>query len=146
MLRLQGVVEELLLGTAMERQRIAVVVRDRVTATPLPTAPHLLKEFLERLENFCLVTGVAADKRLTRMVPAALESGEKLWWQFVCGFNSWKQFTAAFRSEFLSIDARHRLKAELEQRTQHPEENLKEFIYVIAMFYDRIRKEVSEAE
>ncbi|KAH8009842.1 hypothetical protein HPB51_020190 [Rhipicephalus microplus] len=110
--RLQGLVEELLLGTdgsAMERERIAAVVRDRVMATPLPTAPHLC-------------------------------------WRFVRGFDSWEQFTAAFRSEFSSIDAKRRLKAELEQRTQHPEENLKEFIYVIATFYDRIKEEVFEAE
>ncbi|KAL3242107.1 hypothetical protein MRX96_021474 [Rhipicephalus microplus] len=186
--RLQGLVEELLLGTdgsAMERERIAAVVRDRVMATPLPTAPHVgawngaantgaapratddsaprlaaahlprysgardlqsPEEFLERLENFCLVTGVAADKRLTHVVPAALEGGAKLWWRFVRGFDSWEQFTAAFRSEFSSIDAKRRLKAELEQRTQHPEENLKEFIYAIATFYDRIGEEVSEAE
>ncbi|KAL3216865.1 hypothetical protein MRX96_032744 [Rhipicephalus microplus] len=147
--RLQGLVEELLLGTdgsAMERERIAAVVRDRVMATPLPTTPHSPEEFLERLENFCLVTGVAADKRLTHVVPAALEGGAKLWWRFVRGFDSWEQSTAAFRSEFSSIDAKRRLKAELEQRTQHPEENLKEFIYAIATFYDRIGEEVSEAE
>lgn len=185
---LQGVVEELLLrtdGSAMERERIAAVVRDRVMATPLPTAPHVgawavtantgavpratddsaprlaathlprysgvrdlqsPEEFLERLENFCLVTGVAADKRLTHVVPAALEGGAKLWWRFVRGFDSWEQFTAAFRSEFSSIDAKRRLKAELEQRTQHSEENLKEFIYAIATFYDRIGEEVTEAE
>ncbi|KAL3225355.1 hypothetical protein MRX96_049243 [Rhipicephalus microplus] len=44
MLRLQGVVKELLLGTdgsAMERERIAAVMRYRVTVTPLPTAPHV---------------------------------------------------------------------------------------------------------
>ncbi|KAL3211327.1 hypothetical protein MRX96_052065 [Rhipicephalus microplus] len=160
--RLQGVVEELLLGTdgpVMERERIAAVVRDRVMAMPLPTAPHVgawtviantgavpratddsalrlaaahlpryssardlqsPEEFFERLEN-CLVTGVAADQRLTLVVPAALEGGAKLWWQFVRVFDSWEQFTAAFRSEFSSIDAKCRLKAELEQRTQHPE-------------------------
>ncbi|KAL3203800.1 hypothetical protein MRX96_041718 [Rhipicephalus microplus] len=42
--RLQGLVEELLLGTdgsAMEREQIAAVVRDRVNATSLPTAPHV---------------------------------------------------------------------------------------------------------
>ncbi|KAL3193620.1 hypothetical protein MRX96_016967 [Rhipicephalus microplus] len=184
--RLQGVVEELLLGTdgsAMERKRIAAVVRDRVMATPLPTASHVgawtvntgavpratddsaprlaaahlprysgardlqsPEEFLERLENFCLVTGVAADKRLTHVVPAALEGGAKLWWRFVRGFDSWEQFIAAFRSEFSSIDAKRRLKAELEQCTQHLEENLKEFIYAITTFYDRIGEEVSEAE
>ncbi|KAH8040632.1 hypothetical protein HPB51_011947 [Rhipicephalus microplus] len=80
------------------------------------------------------------------MLLAALESGVKLWWQFVRGFDSWEQFTAAFRSEFSSIDAKHRLKAELEQRTQHPEENLKEFIYAITTFYDHIGEEVSAAE
>lgn len=185
---LQGVVEGLLLhtdGSAMERERIAAIVRDRVMATPLPTSPHVgagavtvatgavlratddsahrlaathfprysgvrdlqsPEEFLERLENFCLVTGVAADKRLTQVVPAALEGGAKLWWRFVRGFESWEEFTAAFRSEFASIDAKRRLKAELEQRTQHPEENLKEFIYAIATFYDRIGEEVTETE
>ncbi|KAL3189236.1 hypothetical protein MRX96_002908 [Rhipicephalus microplus] len=140
-LRLQGVVEELLLsphGSTMERDRIAAVVRDRVLATPLPTAPHVgawtliakpgvvpratddsapsvrccapspryscvkdlqsPEEFLERLENFCLVTGVTADKRLTHVVPDALEGGAKLSWRFVRGFNSWEQFTSAFRS------------------------------------------------
>ncbi|KAH8008915.1 hypothetical protein HPB51_007571 [Rhipicephalus microplus] len=71
------------------------------------------KEFLERLESFCLVTGVAADKRLTHVVPAALEGGAK-------------------RS---SNSARSTL-----------EENLKEFIYAIATFYDRIGEEVLEAK
>ncbi|KAL3196312.1 hypothetical protein MRX96_001653 [Rhipicephalus microplus] len=104
------------------------------------------EEFLERLENFCLVTGVNANKRLTHVVPAVLEGGAKLWWRFVRGFDSWEQFTAAFRSEFSSIDAKPRLKAELEQCTQHPEENLKEFIYAIATFYECIKEEVSEAE
>ncbi|KAH8033516.1 hypothetical protein HPB51_013437 [Rhipicephalus microplus] len=186
--RLQDVVEELLLGTdgsAMERERIAAVVRDRVMATPLPTAPHVgawtviantgavpwatndsarrlaaahlprysgardlqsPEEFLERLKKFCLATGVAADKRLTHVVPDALEADAKLWWRFVRGFDSWEQFTAAFRFEFSLIDAKRRLKAELEQCTQHPEENLKEFVYAITKFYDRIREEVSEAE
>lgn len=120
-LGLQGVVEELLLrtdGSVMERERVAAVVRDRVMATPLPTAPHVgawavtantaavpratddsasrlaamhlprysgvrdlqsPEEFLEHLENFCLVTGVAADKRMTHVAPAALEGGAKLW-------------------------------------------------------------------
>ncbi|KAH7957960.1 hypothetical protein HPB51_028055 [Rhipicephalus microplus] len=70
----------------------------------------------------------------------------KLWWWFVCGFDSWEQFTAAFRSEFSSVDAKHRLKAELGQGTQHLEENLKDFINATAMFYDRIGEEVTEAE
>ncbi|KAL3182056.1 hypothetical protein MRX96_035309 [Rhipicephalus microplus] len=41
------------------------------------------EEFLERLENFGLVVGVATDKRLTHVVPATLEGGVKLYWLFV---------------------------------------------------------------
>lgn len=131
--------------------RVTEDAAPRLAAAPLPRYSGVRdlqspEEFLERLENFCLVAGVAADKRLTQVVPAALDGGAKLWWRFVRGFNSWEEFTAAFRAEFASIDAKRRLKAELEQRTQHPEENLKEFIYAIATFYDRIGEEVSEAE
>ncbi|KAH6942796.1 hypothetical protein HPB50_010738 [Hyalomma asiaticum] len=104
------------------------------------------EEFLDRLETFCLVTGVAAEKRLTHVVPATLEGSAKLWLRFVKTFASWEDFKAAFIAEFSSIDAKRRLKQELELRTQHPEENLKEFIYTIAAYYDRIGGEVPEAE
>lgn len=99
------------------------------------------EEFLERLENVCLVTGVILDKLLTQVVPAALEGGVKLRGHFVRRFDSWEQFTTAFH-----FVAKRRLKAELEQHTQHPEENLKEPVYAIATFYDRLGEEVTEAE
>lgn len=108
--------------------------------------PQSPEEFLDRLETFCLVSGVAADRRLTHIVPAALEGSAKLWWRFVSAFASWEEFTAAFIAEFSSIDAKRRLKQELELRTQHPQENLKEFIYTIAAYYDRIGGEVPESE
>lgn len=104
------------------------------------------EEFLERLETFCIVSGVSAEKRLSHVVPAALEESAKLWWRFVGGFTEWDAFKSAFVSEFSSIDAKRRLKDELEQRTQHPEENLKEFIYTIAAYYERIGEEVPESE
>ncbi|KAH7985205.1 hypothetical protein HPB52_024265 [Rhipicephalus sanguineus] len=72
------------------------------------------------LENFCLVSGIDEAKRLSNVVPAALEGSAKLWWQFVGAFNSWDEFTKTFRAEFASIDSKRRLKEELEQRTQHP--------------------------
>ncbi|KAH7963451.1 hypothetical protein HPB52_021218 [Rhipicephalus sanguineus] len=51
-----------------------------------------------------------------------------------------------FIAEFSSIDAKRRLKQELELCTQHPEENLKEFIYTIVAYYERIGGKVSESE
>ncbi|KAH8021086.1 hypothetical protein HPB51_012370 [Rhipicephalus microplus] len=50
----------------------------------------------------------------------------------------------AFRREFASADVTKRLKDELEACTQHFVENLKEFIYVITEFYDRIGEEVAD--
>ncbi|KAH7964871.1 hypothetical protein HPB49_001942 [Dermacentor silvarum] len=161
-------------GSAIEREQIAAAVRQRLMAAEaVPTgstttaaavqpvsdcAPQEIslqgirgstqspEEFLARLETFCLVRSVAADKRLTHIVPAALEGSVKLWWQFVNSFASWEEFTAAFIAEFSFIDAKRRLKQELELRMQHPQENLKEFIYTIAVYYDRIGGEVPESE
>ncbi|KAH6928308.1 hypothetical protein HPB50_014117 [Hyalomma asiaticum] len=62
-----------------------------------------------------------------------------------CAPQSSEDSKAAFIAEFSSIDAKRRLKQELELRTQYPEENLKEFIYTIAA-YDWIGGEVSESE
>ncbi|KAH6936062.1 hypothetical protein HPB50_012981 [Hyalomma asiaticum] len=123
------------------------------------------EEFLDWLETFCLVTGVAADKRLTHTIPAALEGSAKLWLRFIKSFASWEDFKVVFITEFSSTDAKRHLKQELELHTQHPEENLKEFIYTqelelhtqhpeenlkefiytIAAYYDRIGSEVSES-
>ncbi|KAH9378315.1 hypothetical protein HPB48_000526 [Haemaphysalis longicornis] len=58
----------------------------------------------------------------------------------------WNSAKTALVSEFSSVDAKRRLKEELDQRTQHPEENLKEFIYTIAAYYERIGEEVPESE
>ncbi|KAH6924295.1 hypothetical protein HPB50_014707 [Hyalomma asiaticum] len=70
------------------------------------------EEFLDRLETFCLVTGVAAEKSLAHVVPAALEGSAKLWLRFVKIFASWEDFKVAFIAEFSSIDAKRRLKHE----------------------------------
>lgn len=61
-------------------------------------------------------------------------------------FASWEALTVAFIAEFSSIDTKHHLKQELELRTQYPEENLKEFIYTIAAYYDQIGGEVAQSE
>ncbi|KAH7952243.1 hypothetical protein HPB52_020498 [Rhipicephalus sanguineus] len=104
------------------------------------------EEFLDQLETFCLVTGIGADRRLSHVVPAALEGSAKLWLRFVKLFSSWDDFRASFIAEFSSIDAKGRLTQELELRTQHPEKNLKELIYTIAAYYDRIGGEVPKSE
>ncbi|KAG0423075.1 hypothetical protein HPB47_001128 [Ixodes persulcatus] len=103
-------------------------------------------EFLDHLENVCLVHGVKLEDRLSRVVPAALQGSAKLWFRFTEDFADWSTFATAFRKEFAPVDEKKRLKEELRLRTQHPEENLKQFIYVIASYYDRIGDDVTEAE
>ncbi|KAL3216984.1 hypothetical protein MRX96_032642 [Rhipicephalus microplus] len=102
--RLQGVVEELLLGTdgsAMERER--------------PRRSCAIE-----VARSCGGGSCAGSTRGSNSLPPSAPTSRRL--------------------------TRRRLKAEPKQRTQHPEENLKEFIYAIATFYDRIGEEVSEAE
>ncbi|KAH7958652.1 hypothetical protein HPB49_003809 [Dermacentor silvarum] len=102
--------------------------------------------FLERLENFCLVSGIYSAKMFSNVVPAALEGSVRLWWRLVGVFTTWKDFTQAFRVEFALIDLKRHLNEELQQRTQHPEENLEEFFYVILADYDRTGETVPEEE
>lgn len=49
-------------------------------------------------------------------------------------------FITAFRAEFVPIDLKKRLTEELCRRIQHPEENLKQFIYVVVPYYDDLGK------
>ncbi|KAL3209540.1 hypothetical protein MRX96_038109, partial [Rhipicephalus microplus] len=115
-------------------------------ATPVLETCSRRRSFTkQRLENFCLVTGVAADATDTRGYRLPSRVARSCGGGSCAGSTRGEQFTAAFRSSSRRWRWR-RLKAELEQRTQHPEENLKEFIYAIATFYDRIGEEVSEAE
>ncbi|KAH8009090.1 hypothetical protein HPB51_010280 [Rhipicephalus microplus] len=110
-----------------------VNVVENIPGVVVEEAPCLLQDHV-----------VCHEVELVTQPGPQLEGGTKLWWWFMRGFDSWEQFTAAFCSKFSSIDAKRRLKAELEQCTQHPEENLKEFIYAVATFYNRIREEVSK--
>ncbi|CAN7995932.1 unnamed protein product [Ixodes pacificus] len=170
-----NVVSELLAqtdGSAMDWERLSSCVRDVLLNTPLqqdteartqePTPwkcgniqlPKFIgyedrqspTDFLDKFENFCLVTAVPDSKRVRQVLPAALEGTAKLWWRFAGGFEDWDSFVKEFHAEFASVDYKHRLKEELDRRTQHPQEILRHFIHVIAEFYDRIGETVSDEE
>lgn len=88
------------------------------------------------MDNFFLRSGVDQAERLSNVVPAALDGSAKLWWWFI----------GASHAEFTSINFKFRLKEELEQRTQHPKENLKEFIYMLSANYNCIKEQVTDKE
>ncbi|KAL3250558.1 hypothetical protein MRX96_055461 [Rhipicephalus microplus] len=85
------------------------------------------EELLSKVDNFCLINGIAPEDRVRRVVTTALDGSAKLWHRFAGPFATLDAFVTAFRREFASADENKRLKEELEARTQHPEENLKEF-------------------
>ncbi|CAN7939735.1 unnamed protein product [Ixodes hexagonus] len=148
-------VRDLLLNTPMDTQSTA-----KEPAQPVPWKCGNIQlpkfngyedhqnpsEFLEKFENFCLVAGVAGDKHVRQVLPAALEGTAKLWWRFSGGFEDWDTFTKEFHAEFASVDYKHRLKEELEHRTQHLQKNLRHFIHVILEYYDSIGEPVSDSE
>ncbi|KAG0422448.1 hypothetical protein HPB47_001729 [Ixodes persulcatus] len=174
-------------GTPLQREKMAVKVRELLFATPIQaaeeeaapfvaaavteasttndqdsTCPWLVPvqpskfigfgdlqspdEFLDHLENFCLGHGAKLEDRLSRVVPAALQGSAKLWFRFTEDFADWSTFATALRKEFAPVDEKKCPKEELRLRTQHSEENLKQLIYVIASYYDRIGDNVTEEE
>lgn len=104
------------------------------------------QEFLDKVENFCVAADIPTGDRVRRVIATALEGSAKLWYRFAGPFESWDGFAEAFKKEFASIDEKLRLKQELDERTQHPQENLREFIYVVAAYYERIGENVLDSE
>lgn len=103
------------------------------------------QEFLDRYGEYCDICGIPPERR-AQMLPASLEGSAKQWWRFTGGFPDWDTLVKEFTEEFTPVDHTFQLKRELEQRTQHPAENLRQFIHTIAEFYDRIGEPVSDAE
>ncbi|KAH7963734.1 hypothetical protein HPB52_022472 [Rhipicephalus sanguineus] len=54
------------------------------------------------LDSFCLVSGIDEAKRLSNVVPAALEGSAELWRRFVGAFASCGEFAQAFCRDLLS--------------------------------------------
>ncbi|KAH7968531.1 hypothetical protein HPB52_009345 [Rhipicephalus sanguineus] len=108
-------------GSAIERERIASELRQALMAAPVVPGGN------ERRPAF---VGPPATQmtEFAASLPAALDGSAKLWHRFAGPFATWDAFVTAFRREFASADEKKRLKEELEARTQHPEENLKEFM------------------
>ncbi|KAH7945520.1 hypothetical protein HPB49_011832 [Dermacentor silvarum] len=103
------------------------------------------QEFLDKVENFCVAAVIPSEYCVRRVIETALDASAKLWYRFAGPFESLDAFADTFRKECASVDEKLRFKEKLDRRTQHLEENLKEFIYVVAAYYDRISEEVPES-
>ncbi|KAH7969994.1 hypothetical protein HPB52_023657 [Rhipicephalus sanguineus] len=128
-------------GSAIQHEQIAAAISQRLmTAEPMPAGPMTAAAF--QPTGDCAPRSAGSQPpRLSHVVPAALEGSAKLWLRFVKSFSSWDNFKTLFIAEFSSSDVKQRLRQELELHTLHSEENLKEFIYTITAYYDRISDE-----
>ncbi|KAH7936746.1 hypothetical protein HPB49_003648 [Dermacentor silvarum] len=106
---------------------------------------HSPQDFLEKYSGYCIIEGIPSDRRL-QLLPAALQGSAKQWWRFSGGHPDWQSFTSEFMAEFTAVDYKFKLEAELDRHTRHPAENLKQFIHVIAEYYDHIAEPVSDAK
>ncbi|KAH7950381.1 hypothetical protein HPB49_023337 [Dermacentor silvarum] len=100
------------------------------------------QEFLDKVENVCVAVDIPGKDHVRCVISTTLDGSAKLWYRFAGPFDSWDVFADPFRKEFASVDVKLQLKVECDRRTQHDEENIKEFIYVVAAYYDRIGEEV----
>ncbi|KAG0432145.1 hypothetical protein HPB47_021115 [Ixodes persulcatus] len=60
--------------------------------------------------------------------------------------SSIEQFRKAFRQEFLPVDYERRMRRELEQRTQHPDESLLEFVRAMRELFELEKPSAPNAE
>lgn len=103
------------------------------------------QEFLMEMERYARSQGIPLTAIVT-LLPAALIDDAYRWWAFMGGFRSWEEFKTALHTEYDQPDFHSRLQAELEQRTQHPEEPLSAYIRVIANYYERLGSNASDSE
>ncbi|KAG0442974.1 hypothetical protein HPB47_015423, partial [Ixodes persulcatus] len=90
---------------------------DRVSAT----------DFLENLKKYQQAMGMSDHEILERILPISLVDQAARWLRLTGSqLSSIEQFRKAFRQEFLPADYERRMRRELEQRTQHPDESLLE--------------------
>lgn len=115
-----------------ERPRVKVDVptytgyHDRVSAN----------EYLDRLQQYQQAMGLGDAEILERIVPVSLTDKAARWFRLVGERSrSMEDFRAKFRDEFLPANYEYRLRRELEQRTQHPDESLLEYVRAMDELY-----------
>lgn len=142
------------LGTNEDLHRLfslAIDQQHHLRQVKLPTfsgyGDHTSPEnFLLDIEQYARSQSMTLSTMLSKVIPAALLGDAFRWWTFVGGFASWTDFKTALHLEYDQPDYYVRLQAELDSRTQHPEEPLTAYIRTIASYYDRLGSQATEVE
>lgn len=84
---------------------------------------------------------------LERILPISLVDQAARWLRLTGSqLSSIEQFRKAFRQEFLPADYERRMRRELEQRTQHPDESLLEFVRAMQELFELAEPSAPNAE
>ncbi|CAN7938007.1 unnamed protein product [Ixodes hexagonus] len=103
-------------------------------------------DFLEELDVYARASGASESYVLERILPLALQASARRWWVLQTPFPSLEAFRRSFREEFLPPGYDSRVQRELQQRTQHPEEGLVEYIRAMQDLFNRAAKAAPESE
>lgn len=104
-------------------------------------------DFLDDLRKYQRAMGMSDREILERILPIALVDEAARWFRLVGDQpGTLDQFREAFRREFLPADYERRMRRELEQRTQHPDESLLEFVRAMQELFELAEPSAPNAE
>lgn len=104
-------------------------------------------DFLEELRKYQRAMGMSDREILDRILPISLVDEAARWFRLVGDQpGTLDQFREAFRREFLPADYERRMRRELEQRTQHPDESLLEFVRAMQELFELAEPSAPNAE
>ncbi|KAG0415822.1 hypothetical protein HPB47_007003 [Ixodes persulcatus] len=104
-------------------------------------------DFLEDLRKYQRAMGMYDREILERILPIALVDEAARWFRLVGDQpGTLDQFREAFRREFLPADYERRMRRELEQRTQHPDESPLEFVRAMQELFELAEPSAPHAE
>ncbi|KAM7281264.1 uncharacterized protein ISCGN_005783, partial [Ixodes scapularis] len=103
-------------------------------------------DFLQDLDAYVAALGASEETALVQIVPIALTGDASRWRRLQRPFLSMADFRTRFREEFLPPDYEMRIRDELANRTQHPDESLLEYVRAFQELYSRAEPSASDAE
>ncbi|KAM7294068.1 uncharacterized protein ISCGN_023609 [Ixodes scapularis] len=149
---------ELLLKVAamcdMVTQRLAVQHSREPELHPQLTVPvytgygdtKSVADFLGELDTYKAASGASESLIIKRILPLALQSSAACWLRLQTTFTSIAEFERRFRDEFLPPGYEYQILRELESRTQHPNENLVQYVRAIQELTRRAKPDALESE
>lgn len=104
------------------------------------------EQFVRSLIRYAKAQHQSETWVLRELLPVALVGDAERWWSSRGGFETWEEFSHDFHSAFGQPDRKRRLQRELDDRTQHEEEDFSSFVRVIGEFYERLGSPAAEEE